>query len=787
LAETWAPKLRLLNTYGVTEATVYQTCHQCVPSQLVVAGEPLRSVRVRVDDRGEVLLAGVQLAEGYWGQPDLTAQRFVQDEVLGCRAFRTGDLGSWAGGVLTVFGRCDNQVKVRGLRVELEEVEAVLRACSLVSQCAVAKVGEALVAACVVPAGGAFALQHGGEAALRLHCQAMMPLHQVPVRFVAVEQLPLTTSGKVDRRGAAAILSKEAAPTPAVKVVSGNSDAGRRVPRSLFEKAVAEAWQEALGLEVEPGLDARFWDLGGTSASALEMLSALERRLGGGFAVGEAAHVRLCGLLRKPRLQDYARFVEWVQARPPTMSCAGVDAGVLSAAPWGGEGTADTILALAEAELGGADADRALHAAAALLLAAGHGLREVCGSLLQLRASPDGTAGRASREPSPLMAAASSGQVAVCQLLLDARASVNVFDRFQLGPAHVAVRGRSLDVLCLLLDARAAIEAKDGQRWTPLHHAIWLGGPIGLNLLQALLSRRADLDAKDRWKRPALSYAVARGDKAAVRVLLDARAEPGSRLPQRALRRRGGEESWEPNTLLALRGGADDGWVALKWLLEARCAANLADDSGRTALHAAAADGSLGPAMEILLGARASVVVRDAAGRTPLHEAVAAGHASAAWLLLGAGADAGAQDSQGAFPHDTGAAASFPDLAAALRKAAEEHKESRPQALRRFRLRPAVHGDANSGARATRAVIQKGRFRIACTNEQRVGFTRAAPVCFACGLEGHVAQICTFTARCRRCSGPHETRTCRAGQELGSAMRLRLVGVVARAPQRGTF
>jgi acyl carrier protein len=223
---------------------------------------------------GELLIGGSGLARGYHGRPARTAERFVPDPFSGepgARLYRTGDLARWGpDGALRFLGRLDAQVKVRGFRVEPEEVEGALLRCPGVREAVVARRGDAL-AAWLVPQGG----ERPAVAALRERLAAELPGFMVPAAFTFVDALPLGPTGKVDRR---------ALPDPVVGAgpVSAwaSPDAARR-PRSELERTLADLWAEALELEAEAiDPEASFFELGGHSLQVVRLHARLTAALG---------------------------------------------------------------------------------------------------------------------------------------------------------------------------------------------------------------------------------------------------------------------------------------------------------------------------------------------------------------------------------------------------------------------------------------------------------------------------------------------------------------------------
>jgi amino acid adenylation domain-containing protein len=198
--------VELHNLYGPTEASIEVSHWQCAAGDLVVPiGRPTWNTRLYVLDAdlaplppgatGELYLAGSQLARGYLNRPGLTAERFVADPFggPGARMYRTGDLARWtADGAVEYLGRADDQVKIRGFRIEPGEVQAVLAEAPDVAEAAVV-VRDGKLVAYVTPVTA-------DSAALRAAAAAKLPEHMVPSAIVPLRELPLTSSGKLDRR-----------------------------------------------------------------------------------------------------------------------------------------------------------------------------------------------------------------------------------------------------------------------------------------------------------------------------------------------------------------------------------------------------------------------------------------------------------------------------------------------------------------------------------------------------------------------------------------------------------
>ncbi|WP_437840117.1 amino acid adenylation domain-containing protein [Sorangium sp. So ce1153] len=277
----WAPGRRFFNGYGPTEATIWATVFECAPgggdppigyplpgTVLRILGEDLEPVEA--GQVGEICLGGPGVARGYLGRPELTAERFVPDpRAPGARLYRTGDLGRvQPDGAVVYLGRRDHQVKVRGFRVELGEIESALKQHPALREAAVVAreraPGDLRLLAYVAFAPGASA----DTSALRRFLDERLPEHMIPSAFVALPSLPLTPSGKVDRGALPA--PDEARPALPVDHVA---------PRTRDERALAALWAEAL--RVQPvGVDDDFFDLGGDSLLAARIVARAKGALG---------------------------------------------------------------------------------------------------------------------------------------------------------------------------------------------------------------------------------------------------------------------------------------------------------------------------------------------------------------------------------------------------------------------------------------------------------------------------------------------------------------------------
>ncbi|MEV1177007.1 amino acid adenylation domain-containing protein, partial [Nonomuraea sp. NPDC049784] len=280
LAGVWGRGRRLYNAYGPTETTVCASMALCDEADAGAPpiGGPIANTRVYVLDRhlqpvpvgvpGELFVGGNGLARGYGGQPELTAERFLADPFAGdgARLYRTGDRVRWRpDGQLEFLGRVDEQVKVRGHRVEPGEVEAALRAHPQIAA-AVVVGAEQRLAAYLVPADHGEGIPSAGE--LRAFLLAGLPDYLVPSVFVELAALPLSPSGKVDR-----------AALPAPVGGSAGSGAAYVAPRTPTEEMLAGIWAQVLGLDRVGVLD-EFFELGGHSLLATQVMSRVRAAFG---------------------------------------------------------------------------------------------------------------------------------------------------------------------------------------------------------------------------------------------------------------------------------------------------------------------------------------------------------------------------------------------------------------------------------------------------------------------------------------------------------------------------
>ncbi|CAM2064006.1 Amino acid adenylation domain-containing protein [Sulfidibacter corallicola] len=294
----------LFNLYGPTEAAIDVTCWpatQAPETGPLPIGRPIANTRIFLLDPlgnpvpvgvpGELHIGGIGLADGYRGRPALTAERFVPDPLSGesgARLYRSGDLAAFRpDGDILFLGRTDFQIKLRGFRIELGEIEACLRAQPGVGEAVVSlredRPGDPRLTAYVT-----FEAQPVATATLREGLANQLPDYMVPADFLALEGLPLTANGKLDR---AALPAPESTPPTRPPFQAPNNDVAR---------GLAEIWESLLEAP-RIGLADHFFELGGHSLSAARMVADIQRRFGVTLAMRD--------LFRTPVLEDLAEQV----------------------------------------------------------------------------------------------------------------------------------------------------------------------------------------------------------------------------------------------------------------------------------------------------------------------------------------------------------------------------------------------------------------------------------------------------------------------------------------------
>ncbi|MCJ8270498.1 MAG: non-ribosomal peptide synthetase, partial [Psychrosphaera sp.] len=284
------PQINLVHVYGPTETVVYASAYHFndlvnqTTTQLAPIGSPLNNKRfyvlddtmqaVPIGEEGELYIGGAGLARGYLNREGLTAQCFVDNPFASksdlqkgyTRLYKTGDLVRWLpDGNLQYVGRNDFQVKIRGHRIELGEIEHCLHAMGEVKQAVVIdrqKDGSKYLAAYLVMATDS--VNPINQAQLHENCCAVLPDYMIPSTFTAIDTIPLTINGKLD---------KTALPEPQFSCLNGYV-----APTNAIEQMLCEIWQAVLGLEFI-GIEDNFFRLGGDSIKAIKLTGACRKRL----------------------------------------------------------------------------------------------------------------------------------------------------------------------------------------------------------------------------------------------------------------------------------------------------------------------------------------------------------------------------------------------------------------------------------------------------------------------------------------------------------------------------
>ncbi|MCC6606147.1 MAG: non-ribosomal peptide synthase/polyketide synthase [Anaerolineae bacterium] len=297
--ETGHGQRRFLNVYGPTETTITVAVHtitEAVPEGKLPIGQPIDNTQIYILDEqlnhapigepGELFIGGLNLARGYLRRPGLTAEKFVPNpfptvipglvDERGSRLYRTGDLARYLpDGTIEFLGRVDNQIKIHGFRVELDEIEVVLNQHPDVREAAViapeVTSEQKMLVAYLVPT------QHGGDDAdynqrIRRYLEARLPHYMVPSHFVLLPALPLTANGKVDRR---------ALPQP---LTADWHAIGYEAPETVIQKMLAAIWSEVLSLK-QVSITANFFELGGHSLLVAKLQSRINSALNVHFSL----------------------------------------------------------------------------------------------------------------------------------------------------------------------------------------------------------------------------------------------------------------------------------------------------------------------------------------------------------------------------------------------------------------------------------------------------------------------------------------------------------------------
>ncbi|CAK9089729.1 unnamed protein product [Durusdinium trenchii] len=540
LLDLWAPKLTLLNTYGTTECTVWQTLRRMeLGDKATLVGSPYAGNEIEILEKdgttevpdgevGEIVQGGMQVGIGYYNRPELTAQKFVERPGRNGKWYRTGD-----GGILRreprceleVVGRFDSQVKIRGMRVELGEIEigVVKAAAGLLSNCAVKLRDSFLVAYCQVSAAASVML-HEPYCIMPVMSDFLLqrsshelPRHMLPSKFILMQRLPLTANGKVDNKALPEVV-----------------DASTSTSSSLtaLERVVAGIWEEVLGRK-GIGPNDHFLALGGHSMSVLQVsrrLLKLAAAAGQDVSPASALGILLSPekLIHSPRLRIYCQML----ARGGVRFAA---VGGSEEEQIGEEDVAELRINYVKHKVKSSDAEldhgaweQVPLAGPELLLcrASEAGLLPLVQLLLSEGAQVEGglLEGQYARHGStPLILAVMGNHLCCAEELLSYSAQPERRDAHGTPVLHKAAERCGERMVALLLKARADVEAMDtASRSTALHAAVKAGN---VATTTALLQSSARMDWLDRWNRTALHWAIFHNHLEGCKVLLQSGAK----------------------------------------------------------------------------------------------------------------------------------------------------------------------------------------------------------------------------------------------------------------------
>lgn len=304
MVKHWSRGRRYFNVYGPTETTVCATMHECSDDTAKLPiGQPIANTQVYVLDgkrqpapigmAGELYIGGAGVARGYLNRPELTAERFVPHPFSAnsqARLYKTGDLVRYQpDGKLEFLGRIDQQIKLRGFRIELEEIEHAISQHPTIKDNVVvlhesATHGKRLVAYVILQSEGEFQ-----RSALQTYLKAKLPEYMQPASWVILESMPLTPNGKVDRK---ALAQRE---------VDYPTSADFSEPRTDAERQLLTCWQMVLGLE-HIGIHHNFFELGGDSLSGMQLVTQLQETFGQVF--------QLADVFRYPTIAEFSERLQ---------------------------------------------------------------------------------------------------------------------------------------------------------------------------------------------------------------------------------------------------------------------------------------------------------------------------------------------------------------------------------------------------------------------------------------------------------------------------------------------
>jgi len=547
LLDEWSNSLVLLNTYGTTECTVWQTLRRMLlGDRATLVGQCYEGNEIRILGRdscdpvpsgelGEIVQGGIQVGLGYHNQPELTAANFVNlPEAIG-RWYRTGDGGRLVDGELEVMGRFDNQVKIRGMRVELGDIEAgVVKASSgLLSNCVVVLRDSFLLAYCQVSSSAAV-MMHEAYCVLPVvsdfllqRSSSELPRHMLPSRFVLMQQLPLTTNGKVN-----------------VKLLPQVVEVSCKTISSLtaLESIVARVWEAVLG-RTGIGPNDHFLSLGGHSMSVLlvsRRLLALASAAGEDVSPASSFGILLSPekLIHSPRLRLYCQMLARGGVRLLDSEAAEAGKIVGDELPVTEDDVAElrinyTKHKVKRAKLKEEEDEELDHGAweqvpestdgELLCHASEAGLLPLVQLLLEQASPVEGElVGQHLRHGStPLLLAVSGNHLCCAEELLKRKADPKQRDAHGTPVLHKAAERCGDRMVNLLLTFSADVECIDtSSRSTALHAAVRAGNHATVKALV----RKGSMDWLDRWNRSPLHWGVFHGHLDICRELLRAGA-----------------------------------------------------------------------------------------------------------------------------------------------------------------------------------------------------------------------------------------------------------------------
>jgi acyl-CoA synthetase (AMP-forming)/AMP-acid ligase II/acyl carrier protein len=289
------------NLYGPTEATIWATACELTASSPVTIGKPIGNTQAYILDShrkmvplgvtGELYLGGIQLARGYLGKKELTQASFVDDPFMpGERLYRTGDFARWlSNGQIEFLGRADEQVKIKGHRIELGEVEyALLKVDNVDAACV--KVTEDAEGRKSLVAYIVSGVQKSSTS-LRRDLMERIPEYMVPAYFVQLEKMPLTANGKVDKKA-----------LPVTGIDNLRSETEYVAPRNEVEERLVQIWKEVFKTDKAIGITDNYFELGGDSMIAIRMLAKISKEFKVLLSIGK--------LFEEPNIKGIANEIQ---------------------------------------------------------------------------------------------------------------------------------------------------------------------------------------------------------------------------------------------------------------------------------------------------------------------------------------------------------------------------------------------------------------------------------------------------------------------------------------------